>query len=389
MKKTLIMGFLGVLLLAAAGCIIYVPVPYEEPYPRDRGPVGEEDDWEYDRLDTSYFYDYLSPYGVWVYDSSFGYVWVPRVDRYGWHPYTYGRWVWTDYGWTWISSFNWGWAPFHYGRWGWDNDLGWFWVPGSVWAPAWVTWRTGSLYIGWAPLPPDVRFVWGRDITYIPYDLGGHYWAFVEGRHFYDTDIYRYVIPRERNRTIIRDTVSKTSLVQRGDRIINEGADLEQIRRYSRETISRRELEPMEHPGSSRVRQDSVRIFKPSVAENERSEPKEVIRKEDVSRELSKVRTRRPDDRSDAGEERRLEEAHRREIEIMEETQEQEEREIARRSEIEKQKVENPEQKEKIEKEYRQKSDELKESHSREKEKIKERHKKEEKKVEKKKIKKN
>ena len=32
---------------------------------------------------------------------------------------------------------------------------GWVWVPGYTWAPAWVSWRYGDGYAGWAPLPPD------------------------------------------------------------------------------------------------------------------------------------------------------------------------------------------------------------------------------------------
>ena len=50
---------------------------------------------------------------------------------------------------------DWGWVVYHYGRWAHDRGLGWFWVPGDEWAPAWVDWRYGGDDIGWAPLPPD------------------------------------------------------------------------------------------------------------------------------------------------------------------------------------------------------------------------------------------
>jgi hypothetical protein len=63
------------------------------------------------------FYDDLSPYGYWVDNPNYGYVWVPNVSP-GFSPYgTNGHWVFTDYGWTWVSDYAWGWAPFHYGRW--------------------------------------------------------------------------------------------------------------------------------------------------------------------------------------------------------------------------------------------------------------------------------
>ena len=71
----------------------------------------------------------------------------------------HGRWVYTEeWGWYWVSDeeeADWGWVAFHYGRWAHDRRLGWFWVPGDEWAPAWVDWRRGDDYVGWAPLPPD------------------------------------------------------------------------------------------------------------------------------------------------------------------------------------------------------------------------------------------
>ena len=56
----------------------------------------------------------------------------------GWRPYYYGRWEWTTEGWLWVSDEPFGWATYHYGRWSFDGGLGWFWVPGYQWAPAWV-----------------------------------------------------------------------------------------------------------------------------------------------------------------------------------------------------------------------------------------------------------
>ncbi|MFA5463644.1 MAG: DUF6600 domain-containing protein [Dysgonamonadaceae bacterium] len=82
------------------------------------------------------FYNELSPYGDWVEDYDYGYLWVPHVHR-NFHPYaTDGYWTMTNYGNTWVSNYSWGWAPFHYGRWLYDDYLGWAWVPGYEWAPA-------------------------------------------------------------------------------------------------------------------------------------------------------------------------------------------------------------------------------------------------------------
>ena len=104
------------------------------------------------------FYERLSPYGYWTYVAPYGRVWVPAVG-YGWRPYYYGQWVLTDWGWTFVSDDPWAWAGYHYGRWNWGIGIGWYWVPGLVWGPAWVSWRYGGGYAAWCPLgPPGVYF---------------------------------------------------------------------------------------------------------------------------------------------------------------------------------------------------------------------------------------
>ena len=146
------------------------------------------------------FYDDLSPYGDWVDYQNYGYVWVPAEQ--GFRPYyNNGHWIYTTYGWTWVSNYNWGWAPFHYGRWLYDDAYGWMWVPGYQWAPAWVSWRGGGDYYGWAPLGPgmNINVNIGSEIPY-------SYWAFVPNRYINSPRINNYYINREKNVTIINNT---------------------------------------------------------------------------------------------------------------------------------------------------------------------------------------
>src|SRR5687767_12982199 len=75
------------------------------------------------------FYDELDPYGQWVDDPDYGYVWVADAGL-GFRPYyTRGHWVMTSYGAMWVSDYSWGWAPFHYGRWAYSSYYGWVWLP--------------------------------------------------------------------------------------------------------------------------------------------------------------------------------------------------------------------------------------------------------------------
>ena len=135
----------------------------------------------------------LAPYGEWVVGGRFGRAWRPYATIVGadFQPYlTGGHWVYTDYGWSFESDYDWGWAPFHYGRWMPDDYYGWVWVPDTVWGPAWVDWRFGGGYVGWAPLAPA-----GFSFTV---GFGRPAWCFVPTTHFVVRDIYHYALPVER-----------------------------------------------------------------------------------------------------------------------------------------------------------------------------------------------
>ena len=131
--------------------------------------VSEVPDPPTSTVSVYYFYDSLSAYGNWVLLNGYGRCWQPGVQIYNpeWQPYgDHGYWVYTDCGWYWVSDYSWGWAAFHYGRWIRDARLGWCWCPGTVWGPAWVTWRYSDDYCGWAPLPPGTDYVDGSGLTY-------------------------------------------------------------------------------------------------------------------------------------------------------------------------------------------------------------------------------
>ena len=122
------------------------------------------------------FYEPLTACGAWVQVGTYGRCWRPAGVAVEWRPYAYGHWVWTDCGWYWVSDEPWAWACYHYGWWVYDPVYFWVWVPGIEWGPAWVCWRVGGGYIGWAPLAPrGVRVA-----------VAGPEFAFVATTHFLD-----------------------------------------------------------------------------------------------------------------------------------------------------------------------------------------------------------
>lgn len=153
------------------------------------------------------FYNELEPYGRWMHHANYGYVWIPRVER-GFVPYaTNGYWINTEFGNTWMSYYTWGWAPFHYGRWFYDDFHGWLWVPDTVWGPAWVAWRSGGGYYGWAPLMPGL----GISVSYNYYScIPNSYWNFVPYRYITYRNVYNHCVSRPRVVNVIHHTTIVT-----------------------------------------------------------------------------------------------------------------------------------------------------------------------------------
>ncbi|HOX42102.1 MAG TPA: hypothetical protein PK668_00815 [Myxococcota bacterium] len=144
-----------------------------EDMPQDRPPVEGE-------VDATFFFDYLAPYGDWMWTPEHGWVWHPTGVDTDWRPYSTGYWINTEYGWTWVADEPWGWAPFHYGRWSWMDPVGWIWVPGTTWGPGWVMWRYSDTYIGWAPLLAGYDWWFGWAFYPVFYS----HWLFEEWGHF-------------------------------------------------------------------------------------------------------------------------------------------------------------------------------------------------------------
>lgn len=208
------------------------------------------------------FYDQLDPYGRWVDYPDYGYVWVPDAGP-DFQPYsTNGHWVWSDdYEWMWVSDYDWGWAPFHYGRWLQDASYGWVWVPGYEWSPAWVAWRDGGDYYGWAPLRPGINIS-------INFSLGGYnppvdYWCFAPRRYITSPRIYDYCMPRRNNITIINHTTIINNYNYHHN-VFRTGPGRRDAERYTGR-INPVRFRESSNPGRTSFRNNEVSIYRPTV----------------------------------------------------------------------------------------------------------------------------
>jgi hypothetical protein len=220
------------------------------------------------------FYDELQPYGTWIYDPQYGNVWIPDVEE-DFRPYaTRGYWAMTSYGNTWVSDYPWGWATFHYGRWHFDNYYGWEWVPGNEWAPAWVSWRDGGGYYGWAPMEPGVSI----DASFGDnYSVPDNYWVFAPYAYINYTNVYNYYVPYNKTRTIIRNTAWLRNRYNYNNRVYNAGPRREEIQRYSHRPVRVYNINNVNRPSRITVNNNNINIYRPAVRQNTNARPARVV----------------------------------------------------------------------------------------------------------------
>lgn len=262
----------------AAAAASPTPVVEEPAAPPPEEVVTERSDGE-NRSETrstatyGMFYEKLDPYGEWRETKEYGYVFQPREAESArdWRPYTEGHWVYSDAGWTWVSDESFGWATYHYGRWVKLRRIGWVWVPGEEWAPAWVSWRSSKDYVGWAPLPPEARFDRRSGIqnwadSY--YDIGPDQYSFVPSNEFGAEHLRRAVVPAERNINIVIETTNVTRITFANTTIVNEGPSYDELRSRSQRPIERYRLRREGNfEGPPRVQGDELQISVPVLSE--------------------------------------------------------------------------------------------------------------------------
>ncbi len=254
-----------------------------------------------DEVNFDYFYAALQDQGDWFGTDTYGYVFQPRAAAKdpNWRPYADGYWSFTDEGWTWISYEDFGWATYHYGRWTKLASIGWVWVPGYEWAPAWVSWRTSSSYadesadadqpvdpeadvIGWAPLPPNAVLYPGPGLVggldYV-YDIPPENYCFVPTPYFCAPALIVVIFVPARNYYCFGWTVNVTHCHFRDHhgvpRIYCGGPNFDRLQRrvprtIPRFTIERRAGVPTPGRGSpailNQVRGRTLDVVAPRIA---------------------------------------------------------------------------------------------------------------------------
>ncbi len=233
-----------------------------------------ETDEDLSAVDYKEFYDQLAPHGEWVqvqpeeiglepkiaatgssagsYDAfssantSVGmiYVWKPApelavVSTTGttpvYVPYSNGQWINSDAGWYFKGATPVEETVSHHGRWVNTPSAGWLWVPGRVWAPAWVDWRQNDDYVSWAPLPPSVYLVNGVMSTPV---IDNSNYVIVERKYFLEPEVYKYnnMYYSDGSRILVSGFTGIPGIVLVNNAILNRGPEISLIQSiYGRE----------------------------------------------------------------------------------------------------------------------------------------------------------
>lgn len=225
------------------------------------GIPGTKAHAQYEDTYVSYndFYQNLAPYGQWIEDPQYGYVWSPNEDGSFRPYYTAGHWVMTDYGNTWISDYPWGWACFHYGRWTYDTYYGWLWIPGNDWGPAWVSWREGDGYFGWAPLAPGFSF--GSSAA--DYSCPNDWWVFIPHQYIYTSNYYRIWYGSRGNSRIIHNTHFMNNTFENNHVTYVSGPHAMQVEQVTHQPV---QVFKLSNSASltTRVHNDVIKMYRPA-----------------------------------------------------------------------------------------------------------------------------
>jgi hypothetical protein len=250
----------------------------------------------------------LNPHGDWVVTADYGRCWVPRGRPAGWRPYTVGHWVNTDAGWCWTAEgpeADWGVVTYHYGRWYEDPRHGWCWVPGTTWAPAWVAWRDGGGYCGWAPLPPRVGARQEIRAAYVERRIPADRYVYVEHRYLAEPHVRQHVVVN--NVTVIKKTTNITNITYVNNRVVNRGVSVTEVERSSgRRYQPVRTTEVSSLSEARRLRSEGKEVaYEPAAVKKADVEYRQRVQRrvEDQKAERARV-ARRAEDAKDAEHER-------------------------------------------------------------------------------------
>jgi hypothetical protein len=234
------------------------------------------------------FFQPLASHGVWVKHPKYHYVFCPKVDA-KWRPYSHGHWIYMkNYGWYFASDEPFAWAVYHYGRWFRDDKVGWCWVPGNAWAGAWVAWRRGNDYVGWAPLPPD-RDGYAVDVDVTTAEPPQPDWIFIPPKQFLQPRLSTVVVFGDDHPDVFQKTKFVGPVVVQNNIVVNNVIDINFIQQQTNTKVTVVEPKPVNDPGQAAADAsgNTIAVFAPQIAKPQQTEaPKQSVDEQQAQQQI-------------------------------------------------------------------------------------------------------
>lgn len=177
-------------------------------------------------------------------------------------PYNNGQWVNTDNGWYFKANTPQEDLTSHYGRWAYDPNVGWVWLPGKVWSPAWVEWRENADYVAWAPIPPG-SYIQNDAITTTI--VNENRYTVVEKRSFIEPSVYkyRYQYVENKNKIMIKEMTKTDGVMIKNKTVINKGPEVSGIEKVSGKKIEQYKIKKTDKPEGTGITAQEIDVYNP------------------------------------------------------------------------------------------------------------------------------
>ena len=205
-------------------------------------------------------------------------------------PYANGQWVYSDQGWYFKANTPQEDLTTHYGRWTQDENLGWVWLPGKTYSPAWVDWRQNDDYVAWAPIPPATYIE--NDAVNVKEQINENRYTIVEKKSMMEPSVYkyRYQYVENKNKIMIKEMKKIDGVMIKEKTVINKGPDVTDIEKKTGKKIEVVKINKVEKKEDSGVKDNTINVYHPEFkkvkeAKNEPvSKPEKLVSYKDAKK---------------------------------------------------------------------------------------------------------
>lgn len=194
-------------------------------------------------------------------------------------PFNNGQWIYTDAGWYFKADTPQEEITSHYGRWTEDENLGYVWLPGKTWSPAWVEMRENQDYVAWAPIPPGT-YLEGEKISQT--QINENRYTIVEKKQFIEPSVYkyRYQNVENKNKIMIKEMTKTEGVMVKNKTVINKGPDVADIEKHTGKKIETVKIDKAGKKEDAGYKGNVINIFNPELKKSSEAKKEPVSKPE-------------------------------------------------------------------------------------------------------------